>query len=41
MGVSQETTYACKNGYSSKYALMTQYDRRKLDLPGLITWEVN
>ena len=35
------STYVCTKGYSSKYAYMTQYDRRKFHLPGLITLEIN
>ena len=34
-------TYVCTKGYSSKYSYMTQYDRRKSHLPGLIMWEIN
>ena len=33
-------TYVCTKGYISKYAYMAQYHRRKLHLPGLITWEI-
>ena len=34
-------TYVCTKGYISKYANITQYDRRILHLHGLITWETN